>query len=205
MSEHDLSELNSDAAREELSRREYDEAQPPLLAQLKPGGRMEIPTGIPEKQALTLVEPVAKDHPLGKGSQAAMEAIRAAIPPALEGDRWYGRGTADNKGQHSINLAALGAVIQARDGKLGFNAKVLVEMAEETGSPGLATLTDKARSMSASPDRAAGATIPADDNAGAAPVQADRRVDQQLVRAGGTGRDDGGGTGTAGTWVGDLS
>ena len=29
---------------------------PPLLAQLKPGGRMIIPTGIPEKQTLTLVE-----------------------------------------------------------------------------------------------------------------------------------------------------
>jgi len=28
----------------------------PLLGQLKPGGRMVIPTGIPEKQALTLVE-----------------------------------------------------------------------------------------------------------------------------------------------------
>lgn len=29
---------------------------PPLLGQLRPGGRMVIPTGIPEKQALTLVE-----------------------------------------------------------------------------------------------------------------------------------------------------
>ena len=29
---------------------------PPLLAQLKPGGRMVIPTGIPEKQTLVLVE-----------------------------------------------------------------------------------------------------------------------------------------------------
>jgi len=29
---------------------------PPLLEQLKPGGRMIIPTGIPEKQSLTLVE-----------------------------------------------------------------------------------------------------------------------------------------------------
>jgi protein-L-isoaspartate(D-aspartate) O-methyltransferase len=29
---------------------------PPLLSQLKSGGRMVIPTGIPEKQALTLVE-----------------------------------------------------------------------------------------------------------------------------------------------------
>ena len=40
------------------------------------------------------------------------------------GDRVYGRGTADNKGQHSINMAALRAVREARGGKLGFNAKV---------------------------------------------------------------------------------
>lgn len=33
---------------------------PPLLAQLKPGGRMVLPTGIPEKQALTLVEKSAE-------------------------------------------------------------------------------------------------------------------------------------------------
>lgn len=33
-----------------------DLVPPPLMAQLKPGGRMIIPTGIPEKQALTLVE-----------------------------------------------------------------------------------------------------------------------------------------------------
>ncbi|NRF66169.1 M20 family metallopeptidase [Aquincola sp. S2] len=52
-------------------------------------------------------------------------------------ERWYGRGGADNKGQHSINLAALAAVIGARGGRLGFNAKFLVEMGEETGSPGL--------------------------------------------------------------------
>jgi len=29
---------------------------PPLLGQLKPGGRMVVPTGIPDKQALVLVE-----------------------------------------------------------------------------------------------------------------------------------------------------
>jgi len=52
------------------------------------------------------------------------------------GDRWYGRGTADNKGQHTINLAALGQVLAAR-GRLGFNAKLLLEMGEEVGSPGL--------------------------------------------------------------------
>lgn len=53
--------------------------------------------------------------------------------------RWYGRGTADNKGQHSVNLAALEAVL-AVTGKLGFNLKVLMEMGEEYGSPALADL-----------------------------------------------------------------
>jgi acetylornithine deacetylase/succinyl-diaminopimelate desuccinylase-like protein len=52
-------------------------------------------------------------------------------------DRVYGRGTADNKGQHSINLAALRAVREARGGKLGFNAKFIIEMGEEIGSPDL--------------------------------------------------------------------
>lgn len=53
-----------------------------------------------------------------------------------EGDRWYGRGTADNKGQHSINLGALAAVLKTR-GRLGFNLKLLIETGEETGSIGL--------------------------------------------------------------------
>ncbi len=53
-----------------------------------------------------------------------------------EGDRLYGRGTADNKGQHSINIGALDAVLKTR-GKLGFNCRYLIEMGEETGSPGL--------------------------------------------------------------------
>jgi acetylornithine deacetylase/succinyl-diaminopimelate desuccinylase-like protein len=56
---------------------------------------------------------------------------------AQDGDRWYGRGTADNKGQHSINIAALAQVLQTR-GRLGFNVKWLIETGEETGSPGLA-------------------------------------------------------------------
>ncbi|WP_296247351.1 M20 family metallopeptidase [Pseudomonas sp. UBA4194] len=51
--------------------------------------------------------------------------------------RLYGRGTADNKGQHCINLGALQAVLQAREGRLGFNVKVIFEMSEEVGSPGL--------------------------------------------------------------------
>lgn len=55
----------------------------------------------------------------------------------IQGDRWYGRGTADNKGQHSINLAALEQVLTARNGKLGYDVKLIIEMGEETGSPGL--------------------------------------------------------------------
>jgi len=58
---------------------------------------------------------------------------------AREGDRLYGRGTADNKGQHSINIAGLAAVLATR-GRLGFNFKLLVETGEETGSPGLREL-----------------------------------------------------------------
>lgn len=54
----------------------------------------------------------------------------------VEGDKIYGRGTADNKGQHSVNIGALRAVLDAR-GKLGFNVKMLIESGEETGSPGL--------------------------------------------------------------------
>jgi protein-L-isoaspartate(D-aspartate) O-methyltransferase len=42
---------------------------PPLLAQLKPGGRMVIPTGIPEKQTLMLVEKSAT------GSVSAREIL----------------------------------------------------------------------------------------------------------------------------------
>jgi acetylornithine deacetylase/succinyl-diaminopimelate desuccinylase-like protein len=54
-----------------------------------------------------------------------------------EDGRWYGRGTADNKGQHAINLAALEAVLEERGGRLGANVKLVIEMAEERGSRGL--------------------------------------------------------------------
>lgn len=63
---------------------------------------------------------------------------------ARDGDRLYGRGTADNKGQHSINLAALAQVLALR-GKLGFNVTWLVETGEETGSPGLAAFCAQQR------------------------------------------------------------
>jgi acetylornithine deacetylase/succinyl-diaminopimelate desuccinylase-like protein len=60
----------------------------------------------------------------------------------VEGDRWYGRGTVDNKGQHLIAIQSLRAVVEER-GRLGFNAKVFVETGEEVGSPGLRDLMQR--------------------------------------------------------------
>jgi acetylornithine deacetylase/succinyl-diaminopimelate desuccinylase-like protein len=63
---------------------------------------------------------------------------------AVEGERIYGRGTADNKGQHSVNIGGLAAVLAAR-GRLGFNCKILIEMGEEVGSAGLHELCERYR------------------------------------------------------------
>ena len=70
---------------------------------------------------------------------------RAGLDPwklSREGERIYGRGTADNKGQHTVNFAALETVLRAR-GRLGFNVKLLVETGEEVGSPGLAAFCER--------------------------------------------------------------
>ena len=61
-----------------------------------------------------------------------------------EGDRYYGRGSADNKAQHSINMAALASVIEER-GRLGFNAKFMLETGEELSSPGLRAFCEEHR------------------------------------------------------------
>ena len=58
---------------------------------------------------------------------------------SIEGEKVYGRGVADNKGQHLIHIAALEAVLTER-GRLGFNHKFLIEMGEENGSKGLAEI-----------------------------------------------------------------
>ena len=71
--------------------------------------------------------------------RAQTEQWRDGLHPfevVVEGNRAYGRGTADNKGQHLINLMALKTIVEER-GRLGFNLKVIIEMAEETGSAGL--------------------------------------------------------------------
>ena len=71
--------------------------------------------------------------PLQKG-----QWFEGIIPNELKviGDKIYGRGVADNKGQHLINLLALLSVLKIRK-KLGFNLKIVFEMGEEIGSPGL--------------------------------------------------------------------
>ena len=77
----------------------------------------------------------------GHGDVVRADALRwdEGLDPYVLAARqgaWYGRGSADNKGQHSINLAAMQQVLQAR-GRLGFNATWLFEVGEECGSPGL--------------------------------------------------------------------
>src|SRR6202021_2759781 len=61
------------------------------------------------------------------------------------GNRVYGRGTADNKGQHSINMSALRAVREARGGRLGFNVQFIIETGEEIGSRDLRQVCESLR------------------------------------------------------------
>lgn len=70
------------------------------------------------------------------GQEDRWTAGRSPWALAQEGNVWYGRGVADSKGQHTVNLAAMRAVLDAR-GALGFNARFLLDMGEEMGCPGL--------------------------------------------------------------------
>ena len=65
-------------------------------------------------QALTLIEDLAKDHPIGKGSQAAMAAIRSRIAPALSGDRWYATEMRD-----ALDVLREGVVVAAVEDAVG--------------------------------------------------------------------------------------
>jgi len=65
-------------------------------------------------QALTLVEPLVAHLPLGNGSRAAYAAIREAVPPALDGDRWYAREMAA-----ALDLVRSGRIVAAVEGAVG--------------------------------------------------------------------------------------
>lgn len=78
------------------------------------------------------------------GMEGAWSAGRDPWALTPDGDRIYGRGTADNKGQHSVNLSALACLLRVQ-GRLGFNVKLLLEMGEELGSPGLREICRRER------------------------------------------------------------
>ncbi|MBR1221719.1 aromatic amino acid lyase [Bradyrhizobium sp. U87765 SZCCT0131] len=65
-------------------------------------------------QALSLVEEHAKDHPIGKGSRAALEALRSVVKPALSGDRWYHHEMID-----ALALVRSGAIVEAVEAAVG--------------------------------------------------------------------------------------
>jgi histidine ammonia-lyase len=59
-------------------------------------------------QALSLVEDLAKDHPVGSGARAALGALRQVVAPALAGDRWYASEMRD-----ALALVRSGAIVAA--------------------------------------------------------------------------------------------
>ena len=67
-----------------------------------------------------------------------------AFEPAVRNGNLFARGTADDKGQVHIHLKAL-QCIQALQGKLGINVKVLIEGEEEVGSVSLWDYVQKNR------------------------------------------------------------
>lgn len=83
--------------------------------------------------------------------RALPELWREGLDPwsvTVEGDRIYGRGVVDNKGQHLVAIEALAAVLEER-GSLGFNVKLMVETGEEAGSPGLKEILERDRALCA--------------------------------------------------------
>eukprot|EP01037_Dinobryon_pediforme_P012629 gene12629-12720_t len=68
-------------------------------------------------QALSLIEDLAKDHPIGEGSRAALEAVRKEISPALSGDRWYA--TEMNQAIALVRSNRLIDAVEQAVGKLG--------------------------------------------------------------------------------------
>ena len=90
------------------------------------------------------IEDLARPTVLTYGHGDTVRGLDEQWSPGLDpwilserGDHWYGRGTADNKGQHAVNLSALEAVLAERGGRLGFNVKLVLETSEERGSIGL--------------------------------------------------------------------
>ena len=149
--QHDLGALvafeteSQDSAKAPELARYLDEAMIPRLARLgfdcrvhpnpvAGAGPILVAARIEDESLPTILS-----YGHGDVIRAQTDQWRAGLHPfrlVEEGDRLYGRGTADNKGQHLINIAALEAVLAVR-GRLGFNCRIVIETGEETGSPGL--------------------------------------------------------------------
>ncbi len=152
------SESQNPASAAELDRYLVEEMQPALHAM---GFTTEIvPNSVPNRGPFLIAQriedpalPTVLIYGHGDVVHGQDESWREGLSPwtvTPEGERWYGRGTADNKGQHGVNLAALREVLAVRGGRLGFNAKILLEMGEESGSPGLAAICrDRAADLKA--------------------------------------------------------
>ncbi len=65
-------------------------------------------------QALSLVEPLVGAFPLGAGSRAAFDAIRAEISPCLDGDRWYA-----NDMRRALELVKGGQIVKKVEAAVG--------------------------------------------------------------------------------------
>ena len=65
-------------------------------------------------QALSLVEDLASDHPVGAGTAAALAAIRDVIPAALDGDRFYSL-----EMKQALDLVQSGQVLSAVEAAIG--------------------------------------------------------------------------------------
>ncbi|EHK53007.1 M20 family metallopeptidase [Allomesorhizobium alhagi] len=147
-------ESQEPAKRRELRRYLVDEIAPKLDALGFTSQILQNPVdpGVPFLLAERIEDPALETilvYGHGDVIRAQTEQWREGLHPfrlVREGDRLYGRGTADNKGQHCINIAALRAVI-AEKGRLDFNCKIIIEMGEECGSPGLAELFRQNRDL----------------------------------------------------------
>lgn len=65
--------------------------------------------------------------------------------PTIRGDRLYGRGASDMKGQICISLAAVESILN--QGEIPLNIKVIFEGEEEIGSPNLASLIEEKKEL----------------------------------------------------------
>ena len=66
--------------------------------------------------------------------------------PVLVGDRLYGRGTADNKGQFMAHLMAIRAFMEVQ-GDVPVNIKLILDGEEESGSPSLEWIAESYREL----------------------------------------------------------